>query len=134
MNQLVLILLFTGLSFIFNKDSSKHNTSAPLLNSKLNSLSKIEAELDKYQQEESISTGDCPGKWWADNGFVYSNLKKLADQYFNISHSSHVRYLKNSLKEQINFTRKRHHMTDSIADKIVFLHYNKDIYEHFEAS
>jgi hypothetical protein len=92
-------------------------------------LGKFDAEFEKYAQEESITIESCPGKWWTDFGYAYSSLKKIADHYFCVTHSSHNRF-KQPLKEQFNFVARRRRLNNDYADKIMFLHCNRDIFDN----
>lgn len=90
------------------------------------SQDKLEQEFDKFLAEESCSFDKCPIAWWAEEGYVYPNLSKIATKYTTIPACIYEKYVTGT-KEDIEFQEKRF-LIDDCPEKLMYLYLNRNEY------
>lgn len=104
----------SGLDYFFS--SPKPNTNQD----------KLEQEFDKFLGEESCTFDKCPIAWWAEEGYVYPNLSKIATKYTTVPACIYEIYPIGT-KDDINYQEKRFSI-DDCPEKLIYLYLNKQDY------
>lgn len=106
----------SGLSFLFANNVVK---------CKVEKRDVLDDELKNYREQESSTLETCPVTWWMENGYLYPNLKKIAD-IFNCVPACVNTQSKLNFTERIDFHEKRFYCKEesSVLGKIVYLHFN----------
>ncbi|XP_037915245.1 E3 SUMO-protein ligase ZBED1 [Hermetia illucens] len=105
----------SSLKMFFQSNELKHNSKVVKTTSEL--------EIQKYMNE-LCDMEQCPLTWWHECGYVYRNLKAIAQNYLCIPATVNNNF-KRSITEQIDFYNKQQMIKSDCERNLLFLHFNK---------